>query len=115
MTMALYMDHQVPRPITNGLRNLGVDVVTAFEDGSHEMSDSSLLDRAGELQRVVFSQDDDFLKEAVHRQRLGIPFVGVIYVHQDRLSVGERIESLHLIAEIYDLEDLIDRITYLPL
>ncbi len=33
------MDHYVLRAITDGLRDLGVDVLTAFEDGSHELLD----------------------------------------------------------------------------
>lgn len=60
MTIALYMDHHVPRAITSGLRLRGVDVLTAYEDGTHELDDPILLDRAGELGRVLFTQDDDF-------------------------------------------------------
>jgi hypothetical protein len=33
MAVALYMDHQVERAITSGLRLRGVDVLTAYEDG----------------------------------------------------------------------------------
>lgn len=34
MPLALYMDHHVPRAITVGLRLRGVEVITAYEDGS---------------------------------------------------------------------------------
>jgi predicted nuclease of predicted toxin-antitoxin system len=57
MSIALYMDHHVPRAITLGLRMRGVDVLTAFEDGASELSDPEVLDRAGALGRVLFSQD----------------------------------------------------------
>ncbi|GAA6623161.1 hypothetical protein [Scytonema sp. NUACC26] len=33
MTLAFYMDEQVPRQITDGLRLLGIDVLTVQEDG----------------------------------------------------------------------------------
>ena len=36
MAIKLYMDHNVPRAITNGLRLRGVEVITAFEDGMSE-------------------------------------------------------------------------------
>jgi len=74
--ISLYMDHHVPRAITEGLRLRGVDIITAYKDGAGEMDDSPLLDRAGELGRVLFTQDDDLLEEAVRRQREGISFMG---------------------------------------
>ena len=64
MALALYMDHHVPRAITGGLRLRGVDVLTALEDGASELDDPALLDRAGALGRVLFTQDDDLLAEA---------------------------------------------------
>ena len=88
MAIALYMNQHVPRAITIGLRLRGVDVITAYEDGASEMDDSELLDRAGELERVLFTQDDDLLVEATKRQREGTPFRGVIYAHQLRVSIG---------------------------
>lgn len=64
MAIALYMDQHVPRAITVGLRLRGVDVLTAYEDGASELDDLELLDRAAELGRVLFTQDDDLLAEA---------------------------------------------------
>ena len=59
MAIALYMDQHVPRAITVGLRLRGVDVLTAYEDGTSELADPALLDRASELGRVLFTRDDD--------------------------------------------------------
>lgn len=44
MVLKLYMDHHVARAIILGLRLRGIDVLTAYEDGSHETSDLELLD-----------------------------------------------------------------------
>ena len=88
MSLALYMDHHVPYPITHGLRLRNVDAIMAFEDGRHEVDDADLLDRATELERVLFTRDDDLLVEATHRQRDGVFFYGVIYAHQLRVSIG---------------------------
>ena len=115
MAIALYMNQHVPRAITVGLRLRGVDVITAYEDGASEMDDSELLDRAGELERVLFTQDDDFLVEATKRQREDIPFRGVIYAHQLRVSIGTCIHDLEIIAKAGEPEDLINRVQFLPL
>jgi hypothetical protein len=53
MAIDLYMDHNVPMAITNGLRLRGVNVITAFEDSSHQLDDPALLDRATTLGRSV--------------------------------------------------------------
>lgn len=82
------MDHNVPRAITVGLRLRGVDVIISLEDGTSELDDSELLDRAGELGRVLFTHDDDLLAEATKKQRSGIPFAGVVYAHPLRVSIG---------------------------
>ena len=55
-----------------------MDVVTAYEDGVAELKDPELLDQAQTLKRVLFTQDDDLLSEAVRRQRENVPFYGVI-------------------------------------
>ena len=40
--------------------SMDVDVLTAQEDGSRELSDAKLLDRAVGLRRLLFTQDIDF-------------------------------------------------------
>ena len=85
--------------VVTGLRLYDVDVLTAFEDGAHEMPDPELLDRANTLGRVLSTNDDDLLVDAVRRQREGSSCAGVIYVHQEKLGIGETVEDLELIAK----------------
>jgi hypothetical protein len=113
--VALYMDHHVPRAITIGLRMQGVDVLTAYEDGASELDDSHLLDRAGELGRVLFTMDDDLLVEGSLRQTQGIAFGGIIYAHQLRTSIGACIRDLTLVAKAGQPQDLSNRVQFLPL
>ena len=108
------MDHNVPRAITVGLRLRGIDVITAYEDGADDMDDSSLLDRATELGRVLFTHDDDFLAEATKRQQEDVPFGGVIYAHQMGTTIGVCISNLELISNIGEPEDLLNRVQFLP-
>jgi predicted nuclease of predicted toxin-antitoxin system len=111
----LYVDVHVRRAVTNGLRLRGVDVLTAQEDGRSELDDARLLDRATALGRVLFTQDDDLLTEAVRRQRDGSTFAGVIYAHQLNITIGECVDSLQLIALAAEPDEWVNRITYLPL
>ena len=113
--IALYMDHNVPRAITVGLRLRDVDVITAYEDGADDMDDSALLDRATELGRVLFTHDDDLLAEATKRQQEDLPFGGVIYVHQMGTTIGACISNLELISNAGEPEDLLNRVQFLPL
>ena len=115
MAIAFYMDQHVPKAITVGLRDRGIDVVTAYEDGRSKAEDIELLDRAYDLKYAIFSQDDDFLVEAARRQKEGIPFCGVIYAHQLRVTIGSCIRDLEIIAKAAEFEDLINQIIFLPL
>lgn len=115
MTVSLYMDHHVPRAITIGLRRRGVNVITAFEDGSHELADNKLLDRATEMNCVLFTRDDDLLVEANKRQQANIPFAGVIYAHQLYVSIGVCVQNLEIMAKVGEPEDFANAVKYLPL
>jgi len=115
MAIALYMDQHVPRAIITELRSRGVDVVTAYEDGNSEMEDPALLDRAGALERVLFTRDEDLLAEATRRQRVGLSFNGVIYAHQLRVPIGTCIRDLEIIAQAGDSNDLRNSVVFLPL
>jgi len=115
MSVSLYMDVHVERAVTNGLRMRGVDVITAQEDGAAMWPDDRLLDRAGELGRVLFSQDDDLLAEAELRQRDGRGFAGVIYVHQLAITIGQCVRDLEIFAKAAEPEDLQSRVEFLPL
>jgi hypothetical protein len=113
--VTLYMDENVEGPITRGLRRRGVDVLTVEEDGRGEALDPVVLDRAGELERVAFSRDQDFLREATRRQRSGETFIGVIYAHKQRVSIGRCIQDLELLAQAGFPGDFLDKVYFLPL
>ena len=115
MSLRLYMDVHVRKPVTTGLRLRGVEVLTAQEDGAERLDDPELLDRALALGRVLFTQDDDLLAEAALRQRRGTPFAGVIYTHQHHITVRQTIEDLELLAKVCEPEELANRVVFLPL
>jgi len=114
VSIALYMDVHVRHMITVGLRMRGVDVLTAQEDGRRLEDDPDLLDRAAELDRVIFTNDDDFLAEAQRRQVEGIDFIGIIYAHQ-RTPIGVCVRDLELVAKVNIPIDIFNQVVFLPL
>lgn len=113
--VAYYMDQNVSQAITLGLRLRGIDVLTAFEDGHAETPDPDLLDRAGNLRRMLFTRDVDFVVEANRRLEMKIPFFSIVYARQSRVSIGQCVENLELIAKIADRDDVMNNIYRLPL
>ncbi len=109
------MDVHVPYAVTIALRLRGVDVLTAQEDGSQKLEDAALLDRATTLGRILFTRDDDLLREGALRQKRGKNFTGIIYAHQLDVSIGQCVIDLELIAKTSDSDEWINRLEYLPL
>jgi hypothetical protein len=109
-----YLDENVPRPIADGCRQRGLDVRTVQEDGCTGIDDRAVLDRAGELDRVLFTQDDDFLREATRRVRAGERFTTVIYAHQLLVSVGQCVDDLDLFARAATDDEAVGHVYHLP-
>jgi predicted nuclease of predicted toxin-antitoxin system len=59
--------------------------------------------------RVVFTQDDDFLR--LHAA--DTPHAGIVYCHQQSLSLGAILRGLVLVWEVYEPEDMHNRVEYL--
>jgi hypothetical protein len=111
----LYMDVHVPRAITLGLRMRKVDVVTAQEDRAEDCSDAEILARATGLGRAVFTFDADFLVEGAKSQREAKNFAGILYAHPLRVSIGQCVHDLEVIAMAGEPKDLENTIEFLPL
>ena len=109
------MDEHVPTAIIDGLRRRGEDVLTVQEDGFGGAADELVLNRALILERVLFTQDKDFLKIASQCQRSGQPFAGVVYSPQRGISPGRCISDLELIAGVLDSEELINQVVRIPI
>jgi hypothetical protein len=109
------MDHQVPSAITRGLRQRGIDVLTADEDQTAQWDDEALLRRAAELDRLMFTQDDDFLDIGHQWQRSAREFAGIVYAHQLRVTIGQAIRDLEVIVQVMLPDEMKNQIEFLPL
>lgn len=104
----LYTDEHVPKAVVKGLRERGVDTLTVSEAGMLGASDAAHLSFARAEERVIFTQDDDFLR--LHAS--GVEHSGIIYARQ-QTAIGEIIRSIVLVFEVLDSEEMRGHIEYL--
>ncbi|MDP2276783.1 MAG: hypothetical protein Q8K51_01020 [Nitrospirota bacterium] len=55
------------------------------------------------------------LVEAASRQRADMPFSGLIYASPLHISIGTCIKNLEIIAKAGKLEDIANKVEFLPL
>lgn len=115
MPVALYMDVHVHAAVTEQLRRRGVDAVTAQEDNSAVLTDQELLLRSTALGRVLFTYDIRFKAMAEHWQREGQTFAGLVWGHPMRLTIGQIVLDLELIAKATEPAEWRVLVEWLPL
>jgi hypothetical protein len=115
MATPLYADVHVPGPVILQLRLRGVDIVAATEEGHDRKTDKELLIISTSMGRVMVTQDIRFRVLAEDWQRQGRLFTGLIFAHQRRVSFGEMVGDLELIARATDPAFWLNRVEQLPL
>ena len=108
-TIRFHLDENCHRAIAEGLRRRGVDVTTTPEVGLLHASDTQQIAYAFPLKRVIFTQDRDFLR--LHAA--GVPHPGIAYCDKDAKSIGEIIMMLILIWELYELDEMANRVEFI--
>ncbi len=111
----LYLDVHVPAAIAAQLRTRGVDVLTAQDDATTELTDPDLLARSTALGRLLFTQDIRFKALAENWQREGRSFAGLVFGHQLHGSIGQYVRDLELISKATDPADWNGQVEQLPL
>jgi len=104
MAIKFYMDEHVHPGITKALQEHGIDVLTAQEADNLDVDDEEHLQFAYSEDRVIFTQDEDFLRVTNHK--------GVAYAHQ-RTPMRQIIEGLILISEAMTEEEMKNHIEFL--
>jgi predicted nuclease of predicted toxin-antitoxin system len=104
-----HLDENVSNAIAEGLRRRGIDVTTTPEQNLISASDQEQLTFALKQERVLFTQDDDFLK--LHQAN--IPHAGITYCHQGSRSIGEILRTLVLIWEWVEPADMVGKVEFL--
>lgn len=108
-TIRFHLDENCHGAIADGLRRHGVDVTTTPEAGLVQATDEAQIVYALSENRVVFTQDRDFLR--LHAANT--PHLGIAYCQKDTLGIGEIIAGLVLVWEIYEPDEIVGRVEYL--
>ncbi len=103
-----YTDEHVSKAVVKGLRQRGADVLTVPEAGMLGASDQEHLVRASQDDRILFTQDIDFLR--LHAA--GTEHAGIVYAPQ-HTSVSQIIHGLMLIHQVLDAEDMHNQLEFL--
>jgi len=113
MPLRIYANESVPVAVVAGLKRRGIDAFSARDSGNLGLSDEAQLRFAQAQNAVIFSHDDDFLRLAHQWAQHGRSHSGVIYVHQEKLGIGECIRRLEEIALLFEPEDFANHIEFL--
>ncbi|MBO1351168.1 MAG: DUF5615 family PIN-like protein [Hormoscilla sp. GUM202] len=108
-TIRFHLDENVNNSVADGLRRRGVNVTTTPEAGLIGASDEVQLAFACSQNRVIFTQDNDFLR--LHHG--GVNHAGIAYCIKESRSIGEIIGGLALIWEVLEPEEMVGQVEYL--
>ncbi len=108
-TIRFHLDEHVPHAVADGLRRLGIDVTTTTGAGLLGADDADHIAFGLAQGRVIFTEDGDFLALAA----AGAPHAGLAYCRQKTRSVGHVIRALQLIWEVYEPDEMNNRIEFL--
>jgi predicted nuclease of predicted toxin-antitoxin system len=95
--------------VANGLRQVGLDVVTTAEAGLLGASDTVQLTHAHASGRVMVTQDRDFPR--LHGE--GFQHSGIAYSERGARSIRQIIDALTLLNEVYDPDEMVGRLEYI--
>jgi len=103
------MDQHYPGPVSQGLRRLGIDVLTTQEARHCGFSDSDQLAFATAEQRVMVTFDSDYL--ALHWS--GIDHAGIAWCPAQKFGGGMLIQLLQLLHGVTDRDRMRNRVEHL--
>ena len=104
-----HLDENVKSAVARELRRRLIDVTTTIEAGLLGQSDELQLAFICEQKRVIMTHDDDFLTIA----SLSSEHPGIAYCKQGTRSIGQIIEAVLLIYEVYRPEEMVGRVEFL--
>jgi hypothetical protein len=108
-TIRFHLDEDVDPVVADGLRRRGIDVTTSQEVGLLGALDRIQLAHAYSQGRVLFTHDDDHLKMNAR----GVEHSGIAYCHRLRRSIGEIVDSLEVIWELCEPEEMVSRVEFI--
>ncbi len=108
-TLSFYLDENLEIAIGEQLQMRGIDAVTVRDLQLLGDSDINHLHRASQMQRVLCTYDQDYL--ILSNQ--GIPHFGIVFGQRTKHQIGDWINHLVLMRNVYNVDDMQNRIEYL--
>lgn len=103
-----YMDQHIPLAVTLGLRQRGVDVLTAQQAGRCGLQDADQLQFATAEERVVMTFDPDYL--ALHA---GVQHAGITWCRATKYTTSQLLQSLLLVHAVLSRDEMRNHVEYL--
>jgi hypothetical protein len=103
------MDEHYPAPVSQGLGQLGIDVLTVQDARRCGLADADQLAFASAEDRVMVTFDTDYL--ALHQS--GVIHAGIAWCHQQKYAIGMLIQLLELLHGVSDRDQMRTRVEYL--
>lgn len=104
-----YLDQHVPSLVARGLRQRGVDVLTAQEAGRCALSDCEQLAFAAGEGRVMVTFDADYLQLAT----AGVEHAGIAYCHPTKYDARHLLRVLLVLHGVMDGAEMRNHVEYL--
>lgn len=111
----LYVDEDAEqRALVGGIRDRGVDVVTAMDAGMIGSTDREQLDYAVEHERAIYSLNvGDFARLHKEYRDAGKEHFGIVLIPKQRYDVGEKIRRLVDLVNSKTAEQMRNQIEFL--
>jgi hypothetical protein len=109
--MRFYFDESIELAVSQQLERAGIDVVSAHSMDLLGESDANHLQGATELEPVLCTYDQDFLRMATE----GIYHYGIIFAQQRAASIGAWVREIKLIHAEKEADDLIEQVVFLSM
>ncbi len=104
-SIGFYTDENVANAVAEGLRRLGIDVLTTAEAGMLEADDPAQLQFALDHGRTLFTQDVDFITIAYSVQ----DHAGIVYAKRST-PLGAIVSALQFIHAALSAEEMRSRL-----
>jgi hypothetical protein len=108
-----YADEHVVFGLVQALRQRGMDVVRAQERGREQADDADLLNEALIDERVMLTNDTDFLALAGERAARQERFAPIFFWPQQRRSIGQLVQSIIREASRHDYTSACSQVFFL--
>lgn len=108
-----YADAHVVFGLVQALRQRGMDVVRVQDCGREQADDTDLLDEALADERMMLTNDTDFLALAAERGARQERFAPIFFWPQQRRSIGQLVQSIIREASRHDYDSACSQVFFL--